>query len=309
MDAREKILQAFSLSEKPMTVKELSDQIRIERHTLSKYLGNLEREGIIARHRIGRSSLWYLDPSPIKSIFGSDSEYRSVAETILTNLVRSLPVGLIICDTDMNIQFLNKVLVDTYGQNIVGEHVSEILEDTDSLLAALSSERPYQTMLKSGEKIYAVQASTITNPNETKAHILILDDVTAMKHSEELARKNELYYKTLVSISPDGIIVVSMDNMITLANRQALEFFGVEKERDIIGTHLIDYVSEKDREYFAEARKNLLKVGKREKIPYNITNKKGKSVWGEVTSSLLRDASGKPEGVVKIIRDVTEKYK
>ena len=75
-----------SLAEKDLTVAELSEPFDISAPAISKHLKVLERAGLLARERVGRSKRARFVPEPLEGAAEWVDRYRSFWETKLDGL-------------------------------------------------------------------------------------------------------------------------------------------------------------------------------------------------------------------------------
>jgi two-component system sensor histidine kinase UhpB len=86
-----------------------------------------------------------------------------------------------------------------------------------------------------------------------------------------------------------------------------LSLYGPIQPEDVIGHSPFEFIAPEDH---ARARLNIQNVSKNNYTSYNqytLVKKDGTKFTGEINSSLLRDASGKPRGTISVIRDITER--
>ena len=128
------------------------------------------------------------------------------------------------------------------------------------------------------------------------------------KGTEEL-QSSQAKYKALVESSPDAIVMADLEGRITFASPQAAERHEVEKASDLVGRLVTDLVVESDRELMKANIRLLFMSGIRRNDQYTGLRKDGSTFVGEVSASLINDASGRPEALVAVYRDVTETKK
>ena len=86
------------------------------------------------------------------------------------------------------------------------------------------------------------------------ATLLVLHDVTERKGAARAAREGKDLYRTLVDLSPDGIMVHT-DGILVFANDGLAEIMGADSPDRLIGKRTIDFVAPEDRAFALERRK------------------------------------------------------
>lgn len=127
------------------------------------------------------------------------------------------------------------------------------------------------------------------------------EDITDRKRAEEeLVRVAGEWQKTFNSTN-DAIWVISQDHRILRSNKVACELFRRPKE-DIIGKHCWEIVHPTEETY-PECPARRAKVSlRRETMELEVARR-----WFQVTVDPILDATGKYDGAVHIIRDITER--
>ena len=95
-------------SENGISTTELANKIKIERHTLMKYLEILKTKGLIFYKQYGRTKVWFETKSPVISLFQNNDELSFQ----IKNLINSLDEGISIADRNMNIIWTSDNLKD-----------------------------------------------------------------------------------------------------------------------------------------------------------------------------------------------------
>ena len=81
-----KLLTFLQTKEHGATVKELCQLLKVERHTLTKYLESLQAENLLINIEIGRSKLWFLNKTPLINLFTTANPLGNSFKELLNNL-------------------------------------------------------------------------------------------------------------------------------------------------------------------------------------------------------------------------------
>jgi PAS domain S-box-containing protein len=98
-------------------------------------------------------------------------------------------------------------------------------------------------------RVKVVKTPILDADGEVTGVQAIFWDVTEEQQTQER-------YRSLVEQSPDGI-VIHLNGVITMANPAAVRLFGAASEKDLTGRHILDLVSEADRQLATDRLRRL----------------------------------------------------
>lgn len=134
-------------------------------------------------------------------------------------------------------------------------------------------------------------------------------DCTRRRAMEASVRESEIWLRNIYNSLEEAVLVVSPDRSLVNVNRASLEMFGyTEQELLNLSTELLHV----DTEYFREFGRRIEKAfdqGISAEFEFQARRKNGEIFPTEHTVSLLRDESGKPLGIVSVVRDISERKK
>jgi PAS domain S-box-containing protein len=120
-------------------------------------------------------------------------------------------------------------------------------------------------------------------------------------------RESEQRYRNLVETSPDGISLTDLDGRVLLANRQVAQMLGFTHGEDCLGQSLLGFIASEDRCRAVENMQKLLRSESLKNVEYTFLDSNGTRFAAEVSTSLVRCSDGKPQAVLHVIRDITER--
>jgi len=226
-------------------------------------------------------------------------------------------------DTALVVSFDGKIIdVNETAVKILGYTREELLSggpklfDTaltsDEIMALVEKMKTQQKIVfetvhttKDG-RIFPVEISSSRVTYQGKPAILSIErDITERKRAE----KELIRLSTAVRMSNDSIILTELDGTIVDVNYAGLKLYDANDKKDLIGKNSFDLLSsEKQKEASADT-KTLMEQGYLPPREYSIVTKDGRKLVSESSTSVMKDAIGKPIGFVTISRDITDRKK
>lgn len=161
-----------------------------------------------------------------------------------------------------------------------------------------------------GIKIFLSTFARIANSeNETLGIQIISQDVTDLKQAEFNLSESESRFRSVFEQSPIGSVFVGLDRRFIRCNQAFCNFLGYE-ENELIGKEIADITYPEDIHLGTEELKMIAegKLGSFS-LQKRYVRKDGGVVWGEISISIVRDATGKPLYFLPVIKDITDRKK
>ncbi len=137
----------------------------------------------------------------------------------------------------------------------------------------------------------------------------ISEDITEQKMSEQALKISEEKYRTMVNNSPDGILLVNMNGIITEASGIGLELLGADNKEDLVGKNFHAFVPSDENDAIKDVFEKTMNDGICQNFEIKI-RKKNKSIFlSEISSTLIQDNQGQPISVMIAIRDISFRKK
>ena len=148
-----------------------------------------------------------------------------------------------------------------------------------------------------------------SNKGLLKGVTIIAHDLTEQKKAEIRLRKNEEMYRTLIETSPDAILLLDLNGKILMGNKLLATTLGYDSIEEIQPQNIFSFFTLKDRRViFRDARK-VIESGILKNREYTIIRKNGEQIPVEISASLILDFIGRPDSIVGIMRDISERKK
>jgi PAS domain S-box-containing protein len=174
----------------------------------------------------------------------------------------------------------------------------------------MQESEPYETVMKirSGETrhilAYSVRMEDVGG--EVAGLACILKDATDRKTAEQETKQAKYVLEKVVDSVADAIVITDKKGLITFYNKGAAEIFG-HHPSDVLGKPVLDfYVRKKDA---GEVKQMLLKSkeGKISDFETQFLTRDGKTVFVNMSATLMRDGEGNVIGTLGINRDITQR--
>ncbi len=148
------------------------------------------------------------------------------------------------------------------------------------------------------DRVFDVYKIPIFHDDGTrKALVVIGRDITEQKQVEEK-------YRNLFELSPLPYVSSSIDAEIFVINQAFTQTFGYQP-KDIIGKNLKDLMTPSSRRFFAEQYSAFLSGAPASGHDYKIYRADGTVAVTQISSTIIRNDSGAPVSVQRILVDVT----
>ena len=143
---------------------------------------------------------------------------------------------------------------------------------------------------------------------EVKYIDTILEDITERKKAQEELQRRQEQLQRIFDSSGESILFVNLRGIIIETNQRTAEMFGYAATEELKGKSALELIAPSDHE---RIRANMARVVKEgitlRNIEYAGRRADSSEFPLELSTSVLRDLSGKPIGHVSIGRDITER--
>ncbi|MDP2725074.1 MAG: PAS domain S-box protein, partial [Syntrophales bacterium] len=126
------------------------------------------------------------------------------------------------------------------------------------------------------------------------------------KQAEEAMLASEARYRKLIETSPDAVALVDTNAYVLMINPQGVLLLGYERAEEIIGRHVFDFFSAAEHALVIENNKTL-EAGEIKNLEHTMLKKNGATFPAELNAAVILGEEGKPESVIAIFRDITER--
>ncbi|MEW6266723.1 MAG: PAS domain S-box protein [Thermodesulfobacteriota bacterium] len=139
---------------------------------------------------------------------------------------------------------------------------------------------------------------------------LLVVEVNMRRQAEAALAESERRYRELVESANSIILRFDMDGRITFINEYAETFFGYRREeligRQVVGT-IVPESADSGRNFWFMIEDILVRPEKYHQNENENTRKDGRRVWVNWTNRLVKDEAGRPNGILAVGNDVSER--
>ena len=134
-------------------------------------------------------------------------------------------------------------------------------------------------------------------------------DTTESRRAEEASRDSEEKLRLIFASMADGVVVTDMNGTITEINDAQLRMFRYKEKSEIIGKAGLDFLAERERGRAVADMSRIPETGVNSGSLYIAVDRNGREFECEISTAFLHDTAGKPNGIVNVMRDITERRK
>jgi PAS domain S-box-containing protein len=251
-------------------------------------------------------------------------EMRNVCQQRFLCLVENAAAGVGIFDPQGRFTYVNDALANLLGypaRELAGRHFGDFLHKEDKArilesfrqFSELETEPPtleFRAVRKDGRLAYLMAKPT---KSEIDGKIVgsqaIIVDITERKKMEQDLVDNQERLQRIFSASPDAITLSDINGNIVECNQTTLDILELSSKEELIGKSGFEFIPERDHQRVRENLGRTLEQGSVKNVEYTFLTKSGREIPTELSSSVLKDSSGKIVGFVSVAKDVTERKK
>ncbi|MEI8202584.1 MAG: PAS domain S-box protein [Bacteroidota bacterium] len=242
------------------------------------------------------------------------------SEILQRSLLENIAVGIMIIDPVTRII----ELVNTFAAQLIGESECNIVGNRchQYICPALEHACPVCDKgqdVDNSEKVLLCADKTELSVLNTVKRIKIggkeklvesFVDITLQKNAQEAFRQSSQKFEAIISASPDGIGMASLDGKLELMSDKLAAMYGysVEQKDQYIDKTIFDFIDPSNHDILRENIRKLLEGGSEHKITeYLAIKQDGSRFYVDVNSTILYDALGKPTSILFIERNITDR--
>jgi len=229
----------------------------------------------------------------------------------------------IIYQTDLKgyFTYVNKIAVEITGhseEELIGKHFSELVVSPEpEVLAKHYTEQlksntsttylEYQIITKSKKKIWLGQkAQLIVKGDRVLGFIAFARDITERVNADNLLKRSEEKYRSLLENMQLGVIEVDLEDTITKVYDSFCELTGYSKY-ELLGRKPKEFLLDQESRDVLDMQNELRTQGKSSVYEVKIRKKNGEVAWVLISGAPFSDVNGKVGGSIGIHLDITDR--
>jgi PAS domain S-box-containing protein len=134
-------------------------------------------------------------------------------------------------------------------------------------------------------------------------------DINERKLAEQALRDSDEKLKRMFDSVTDGIVLTALDGTIINVNQRTAQMHGFGSKGELVGKSAFDIVAPRDHERMSKDMRQALKRGIIRNVECTLLKADGSEFPAELSTSVMKDASGKVIGHITVSRDITERKK
>jgi PAS domain S-box-containing protein len=284
-----------------MTVTEISKEIKMNRHSVAKYMDMLFISGHVEMKSFGSSKVFYLSRRlPMSAILNFSSDFIIILNKDLE----------IINVNDRFLAFENIEKQDILDKSIINssfpmEFNPSIIPNIKEALAG--KESTIEAYLKKDDAPYYFTVKLVPTvfDDTEKGVTIIFEDITERKNAETALKVSEERFRAIFEHAAVGIAYLSPDGHFLRLNQRFCDILGYTQD-EITKLAYMDITYPEDKKASMEYVKRLyfgdvssFSMEKR------YIKKDGSFAWAHLTASCIRKPDGPVEYTIAVIEDIS----
>ena len=191
-------------------------------------------------------------------------------------------------------------------EELLRMHVIDLVPKTTSLKlfnqvvnSAKLEYRETELLRKDGTTFVAFITGSSIQVGKNRFVQGIVRDVTERKQSEETIRESEERYRSIIQASPDNITIANLDGRIIMISPIAVPMFGFEREEQVRGHSIFDFIVPEDRNRALSNITRRLQGALPTSNEYRGLRNDGSTFDIEVNSDFIKGPDGQPTQIVR----------
>jgi PAS domain S-box-containing protein len=181
-----------------------------------------------------------------------------------------------------------------------------ILEDAIAARSGFAFERRIRRTDGEARHVLTQGTCELDERGEVLALYGVVQDVTETKRAYRQAEHGRAQYKLLADNMADAVTRVRLDGSSSYISPAIERLLGYRPE-EMVGRTIQDFVHEADKPIVQQTLQEIAAGRDQVTRQHRATHRDGGAVWVETRFQLVRDAAGRPDEIVAVIRDIADR--
>ncbi|MGE5430418.1 MAG: PAS domain S-box protein [Syntrophomonadaceae bacterium] len=244
-------------------------------------------------------------------------------------VIAASPDGIGMISPDGKIQLISEKLVAMHGypvegmEEFLGSSIFDyidpsdhelLIDNTQRLLAGEKGDEITEYLaLRKDKSRFNIDVNTrvlYDSDGKPQSILYVERDITKRKQDEEALLLSSQKLEAIISASPDGIGIISMDGKMQFMSDKLIQMYGysIEEKDKLTGRPAFDFIDPSDRVRLADNMRKLIAGQSDHKIrEYLAVKKDGSRFYIELNYTVLPHPDGNPASILFVERDCTER--
>jgi PAS domain S-box-containing protein len=248
--------------------------------------------------------------APVYSVPESEHLYRLLVEQMSEGAATLTTDGIILYANQRLGKMLNAAPERLTGSSLFTWLAPSEHEQVQSLLRQADTRRNrVEAVLRRHDEALLPASLSVARLEAQALPVisLVASDLSEQKRREDALRASEARFRTIYNTSPDAIGVFDINANILMMNPAAANVFGYSSSEEMVGHNALEFFLPPEREKAAQVISQIITDGVVRNVEFELLRKDGSHFTAEFSCSALYGAEAKPEGILAITRDITER--
>ena len=243
--------------------------------------------------------------------------------SILESTMESTADGILVADGKGGIVLFNKIfkkmwgipedIIQTKDDDLVLNFVINQLKEPDKFirtvrdLYSVPSKISFDVLELNDGRVFERYSQPQRIGESVSGRVWSFRDITDQRKMHETLKKNEALYHSILSASPDVIIITDLGGHVIAVSPIGLTMFGHKKDDSIEGRSIMEYLVPGERDRASSGIQAMFRGIFPGPNEYKALRIDGGILDIEVNADLVREGDGNPTGLIIVIRDITER--
>lgn len=191
-----------------------------------------------------------------------------------------------------------------YIHKLDNNYFSEIIEVIKNHL--IISEVQIRLLSSDKRVIHCILQGKSTLNTEDNCIYLSFIDISELIYEQDEKIKNKELFEKLITASPDSIVMFDNEGVISFVSQKTLLLFRESNELDVLGKNIFNWIKPEQHQVVRKNLESFINNDDIKEINYVFCRSDKTCFYGGVNATTLKDKSGKINGFIATIRDITD---